>query len=89
MLLVGDDGRLSLLRADESGDLEETQISEHLSDRQWQSGCLFDDLNESFNLSTDEAGDDFSSVLMFLLDSGGGLEVRILQVSQNFLLTFT
>ena len=77
VLLVGEDGRLCIFRADDSGDLEELQISETLASQQWQSGSLYDDVNDSFCLTNSKGEDELTSILMFLLTVEGGLQVIV------------
>ena len=75
IIVLLEDGRLRVMRADESGDLEEIEDPGSPATK-WQSGALFDDVNDVFRL-TDDAMDegDSSSVLMFLLTTEGGLQV--------------
>lgn len=84
VLLVGDDGRLGILRADDSGDLEEMQISDALASQKWQSGSLYDDVNDAFHLASDAEEDDLTSVLMFLLGPDGGLQVMLSLMQLQF-----
>ena len=77
VLLLRDDFRAMVLRADDSGDLEEIETGGRLSSGQWKAGSLFDDVNDVFRLIFDGMDEDnTSSVLMFLLDKDGGLQVR-------------
>ena len=65
-----------VLRADDAGDLEEIETSGTLLNGQWKAGSLFDDVNDVFRLTFDGMDEDnSSSVLMFLLDKEGGLQV--------------
>ena len=67
---------MMILKADESGDLEEFEKSDLLSAGEWASGSLFDDSNDLFCLESDlddEAEDE--NVLLFLLNAQGGLQV--------------
>ena len=77
-MLLGEDGHLSVFRADDSGDLEEVQISETLGSQEWQSGSLYDDVNDCFGLTNSKGEDELTSILMFLLTVEGGLQVNIL-----------
>lgn len=86
VLLVKDDGRIALLRADDSGDLEELTINENLASQTWKSGSLYDDVNDTFRLTQAQVEDESSSsVLLFLLNSVGGLQVsfEVLRISYN------
>jgi cleavage and polyadenylation specificity factor subunit 1 len=76
VLLLRDDSSIMVLRADDSGDLEEIERGEILSTTKWLSGSLFDDTDDVFRLdSEDEDEDETGTVLMFLLSSVGGLQV--------------
>ena len=76
ILLLRDDLRCMILRADDAGDLEEIETSGTLSSGQWKAGSLFDDVNDVFRLTFDGMDEEnSSSVLMFLLDKDGGLHV--------------
>ena len=88
MLLLGEDGRLCIFRADDSGDLEELQTGDILASQQWQSGSLFDDVDDTFRLAVDTAEEDLTSVLMFLVTSEGGLQVGLPLESKITLISY-
>ena len=76
ILLVLNDLSARVLKAEESGDLEEIDLPESFKEQQWTSGSLFDDANDVFRLeSEDENEDEAGNVLMFLLSIEGGLKV--------------
>ena len=87
ILLVGRDGRLSIFRADDSGDLEELQIEGSLTSERWQSGTLYDDVNNTFQMGHGDEEEEQTSVLMFLLSADGGLQVQSSFQSNANLLT--
>ena len=74
VLLVKDDQSISILAADESGDLEELQQGEKIKNEKWNSGSLYDDANDALRLEFSE-DEEASNVLLFLLTSHGGLQV--------------
>ena len=74
VLLVKDDQSMSILAADESGDLEELQQGEKIKNEKWNSGSLYDDANDALRLEFSE-DEEASNVLLFLLTSHGGLQV--------------
>lgn len=76
MLLVRDDSSLMILKADESGELDEIACRESLQSTKWLSGSLFDDSDDTFRLELNEDDEESSSVLMFLLSVTGGLKVK-------------
>ena len=78
MLLIKDDSSLTILKANNAGELEEIERSDALSSTQWVSGSLFDDSNDVFRLESDEddVDEDGGSILMVLLSTDGGLQVR-------------
>jgi cleavage and polyadenylation specificity factor subunit 1 len=82
ILLTRDDNSVIILKADDAGDLEEVDKGEHIGQTKWVSGSLYDDVNDAFHLEAADDGDDeeeeFSSMLMFLVDVDGGLQVRAL-----------
>ena len=66
-----------LVRAEESGDLEEVDRGDFLKNTKWLSGSLFDDLNDVFHLEVDdESQEEGGNILMFLLSAEGALKVR-------------
>ena len=76
VLLVRDDASVMILRADESGDLDEVERGDDLLTTKWLSGSLYEDSNDGFRMGPDEeAEDDGVNVLMFLLSADGGLHV--------------
>ena len=67
-----------VLKADEKGDLEEVESGKSFSRSRWLSGSLYEDSNDVLRLEFgDEDDDESGNVLMFLLDTGGGLQVSI------------
>ena len=79
VLLVRDDTSTLLLRAEESGDLDEVERGISLQQNGIRSGSLFEDTNDLFRLEYGEDSDDEAgNVLMFLLTCGGGLQVSSL-----------
>lgn len=82
ILLIRDDDSAMVLKAEESGDLEEVEGGKLFQSTPWVSGSLFDDSNDVFRLESDEGSDDEAgNILMFLLSEGGGLKVYQLSVS--------
>ncbi|MCJ1436137.1 mRNA cleavage and polyadenylation factor subunit [Xylographa pallens] len=77
VLLLRDDSNAMLLKADDAGELEEVEQGNTFSSTAWLSISLFDDSNDVFRLAgeEEEADDEGSSVLMFLLNVNGGLQV--------------
>ena len=76
VLIIKEDSSLMVLRADESGELEETETTEAISGTKWISGSLFNDFNDFFRLTSDTMEeDDMANVLAFLLTTEGGLQV--------------
>ena len=77
LLLLRDDSKAMLLKADDAGELEEVEQGDTLSSTAWLSISLFDDSNDVFRLAGEEedADEEGSSVLMFLLSVTGGLQV--------------
>lgn len=74
VLLVKDDQSISVLAADESGDLEELQQGSTMKEGKWSSGSLYDDANDILQLEFSEE-DEASNILLFMLTSNGGLQV--------------
>ena len=76
VLLIRDDSSVMVLRADESGDLDEVEQGEAVRQEEWVSGSLYEDSNDVLRLETgDDSEDEAGNVLMFLLSGGGGLQV--------------
>ncbi|MCJ1405837.1 mRNA cleavage and polyadenylation factor subunit [Xylographa trunciseda] len=77
VLLLRDDSKAMLLKADDAGELEEVDQGDTLSSTAWISISLFDDSNDVFRLAgeEEEADDEGSSVLVFLLNDTGGLQI--------------
>ncbi|KAL8707272.1 MAG: hypothetical protein Q9225_007788, partial [Loekoesia sp. 1 TL-2023] len=76
VLLILEDESIMVLRADESGDLDEVELGASLKSRGFKSGCLFEDANDVFRLESEvDVEDDAGNVLMFLLAVGGGLQI--------------
>ena len=78
VLIIRDDLSVMVLRADESGDLDEVDLGEAIAKTKWLSGCLYEDSNDVLRLEIeDDNEEEAGNVLMFLLSSGGGLQVGI------------
>ena len=76
VLLLRDDTSILVLKADESGDLDEIEQAKASRKIGWLSGSLYEDSNDVLRLETDdETEDEAGNVLMFLLNTQGGLEV--------------
>lgn len=76
LLLIRDDEKITLLRVDESGDLDEVEQDPSLQEKNFRSGSLYDDIKGFFRLESElETEDDAGTVLMFLLTVEGGLQV--------------
>ncbi|MCJ1428150.1 mRNA cleavage and polyadenylation factor subunit [Sticta canariensis] len=76
VLLTRDDSSVMVLRADESGDLDEVEQGEAVREEKWVSGSLYEDSNDVLRLETgDDSEDEAGNVLMFLLSGGGGLQI--------------
>lgn len=76
VLLIRDDSSVMVLRADESGDLDEVEQGEAVREDKWVSGSLYEDSNDVLRLETgDDSEDEAGNVLMFLLSHGGGLQI--------------
>ncbi|KAL8766924.1 MAG: hypothetical protein Q9209_006405 [Squamulea sp. 1 TL-2023] len=76
VLLIRDDESIMVLRADESGDLDEVEQGESLLKGGFRAGSLYEDANDVFRLESDvEIEDDAGNVLMFLLTIAGGLQI--------------
>lgn len=81
VLLIRDDSSVMVLRADESGDLDEVEQGEAVREDKWVSGSLYEDSNDVLRLETgDDSEDEAGNVLMFLLSHGGGLQVGSLSL---------
>lgn len=79
VLLIRDDSSAMILRADESGDLEEVEQGEAILNGKWLSGSLYEDSNDVLRLEAGEdSEDEAGNVLMFLLSAEGGLQVSFL-----------
>lgn len=77
VLLIRDDSSAVVLTADENGDLDELSQSEAFKASQWRSGSLYEDSNDVLRLEyPEESEDEAGNVLIFLLNSKGGLQVR-------------
>ncbi|CAO1598257.1 mRNA cleavage and polyadenylation factor subunit [Xanthoria calcicola] len=76
VLLVRDDESILVLRADESGELDEVEQGDNLRQKGFRAGSLYEDANDVFRLESDaEIEDDAGNVLMFLLTVAGGLQI--------------
>ena len=76
VLLIRDDLSVMILRADESGDLDEVERGEAIAENKWLSGSLYEDSNDVLRLeSGDDSEDEAGNVLLLLLSSIGGLQV--------------
>lgn len=69
---------MTVLGADESGDLDEIERGRTVLENKWLSGSLYDDANDVFCLESqdEEEEEEAGSVLLFLLSVAGGLHVR-------------
>ncbi|KAL9026570.1 MAG: hypothetical protein Q9196_004784, partial [Gyalolechia fulgens] len=77
ILLVLDNGKIMVLRADESGDLDEVEQGDSLRTKGIKSGSLYEDSNDVFRLESDEEIEEvWGNILMFLLTMEGGLLLR-------------
>lgn len=86
VLLIRDDESIMVLRADESGDLDEVEQGESLQSTGVRFGSLYEDANDVFRLESDaEIEDDAGNVLMFLLTIGGGLQVYTMPCTPSLL----
>lgn len=84
VLLIRDDSSVMVLRADESGDLDEVEQGEAVREDKWVSGSLYEDSNDVLRLETgDDSEDEAGNVLMFLLSGGGGLQVGSLSLCMS------
>jgi hypothetical protein len=78
VLLVRDDLSIMILKADESGDLDEIEQGEAIRETKWLSGSLYEDANDVLRLESDDDNEEEAgNVLLFLLTSHGGLEVGL------------
>ncbi|KAL8685626.1 MAG: hypothetical protein Q9218_007644, partial [Villophora microphyllina] len=85
VLLIRDDEKITVLRADESGDLDEVEQGASLQGKGFSSGSLYDDTNGVFRLESEiETEDDTGTVLMFLLTIGGGLQIFCLPSLEQY-----
>ncbi|SLM34071.1 Cleavage/polyadenylation specificity factor, A subunit, C-terminal [Lasallia pustulata] len=76
VLLIRDDASVMVLKADESGDLDEVERGDDLLTTKWLSGSLYEDADDCFRLGPDEESeDDIVNVLVFLLSAEGGLYI--------------
>ncbi|KAL8824130.1 MAG: hypothetical protein Q9170_008244, partial [Blastenia crenularia] len=76
VLLILDDEKIMVLRADESGDLDQVEQGATLEQKGFEAGSLYEDSNDVFRLESEmEIEDDAGNVLMFLLTIGGGLQI--------------
>ena len=76
ILLILNDLSARVVKAEESGDLEEIELPDSFKEQQWTAGSLFEDANDIFRLeSEDENEDEAGNVLIFLLSIEGGLKV--------------
>ncbi|KAL8852861.1 MAG: hypothetical protein Q9221_002237 [Calogaya cf. arnoldii] len=81
VLLIRDDESILVLRADESGDLDEVEQGDDLRQKGFKAGSLYEDANDVFRLESDaEIEDDAGNVLMFLLTVAGGLQHFLLLI---------
>ena len=88
LLLVKDDDSITVLAADEGGDLDEVKQGARLAEVKWKSGSLFDDSNDTLRLEfSDDDEEEASNVLLFLLSAAGGLSVSKTNFSSDSLLT--
>ena len=86
VLLIRDDSSAIVLTADENGDLDEISQSESFKAGDWLSGSLYEDSNDVLRLEyPEESEDEAGNVLMFLLNSRVGLQVRLMTTSLSAL----
>ena len=77
ILLLKDDASVTILKADETGDLEDIDRGEVFVGTKWLSGALYEDSNDVLRLESGEDDDEESgNVLIFLLTAAGGLQVN-------------
>ena len=70
LVIIRDDASVLLLKADESGDLDEVSLPDEISTSQWRSGCLYHDKSQAFNAAGSSPEDSKGSeALLFLLNS--------------------
>ncbi|KAI4101275.1 MAG: hypothetical protein L6R37_005018 [Teloschistes peruensis] len=85
LLLIRDDEKITLLRVDESGDLDEVEQDPSLQGKTFRSGSLYDDIKGVFRLESElETEDDTGTVLMFLLTVEGGLQIFCLPSLERY-----
>lgn len=76
VLLTKTDKTISVLRADDSAELEELELGEAVTIQKWRSGSLYDDVADRFRLVRDAVDEESpTSILLFLLSEDGGLSV--------------
>ena len=76
LLLVRNDKSIRLLKADESGDLDEVEQQQSVKEGKWTSGCMYEDMNDALRLEyPEDENDEVGNVLLFLLSVAGGLHV--------------
>ena len=76
MLVLRDDHGVLVLQSDQSGDLEELDKGDALTELQWMSGCLYRDREAAFTPPLGKEGkEQDGSVLLFLLSTEGSLHV--------------
>lgn len=74
ILVIRDDSSVLVLTIDERGEIDDTTKEVK---GQWLSGSLYEDSNDILRLEFPEDSDEEAgNVLMFLLSSAGGLQVR-------------
>ncbi|KAG8527114.1 uncharacterized protein KY384_008543 [Bacidia gigantensis] len=76
VLLTKDDESLTILVADESGDLDEISQGEKFQQTKWTAGSLYEDVNDALRLEYGDDDEESSNVLAFLLSVKGGLQLR-------------
>lgn len=76
LLVVRDDQSIRLLRADESGDLDEIEQQANVKEGKWVSGSMYEDSNDAMRLEyPEDENDEVGNVLLFLLNATSGLHV--------------
>ena len=85
VLLIREDNTIVVLKENDSGELERIEEDEGLAKTRWQSGALFDDVDDAFHLANETVDDDdeAGSVLLFLLGTDGSLQVSVTKLCSN------
>lgn len=85
LAIIRDDSSLLLLQLDESGDLDEVEVTEQdVAARKWLSASLYSDKNGFFTLTGRKTGNSaLSSTLLFLLSVDHQLFVSLQWLSSD------